>query len=38
MDAIAKQINYYTIEDIYNLPNGQILNMIHLNNILFQIK
>ena len=23
--AVAKQLDYYTIEDIYNLPDGQIL-------------
>ncbi len=42
----AKQFQYYTINDIYNLPDGQrayvlpfmILNMIRLENILFQIK
>ncbi len=28
MDAAAKQINYYTIEDIYNLPDGQRAELI----------
>ena len=28
MDAVAKQINYYTIEDIYNLPDGQRAELI----------
>ena len=23
MDVVAKQLDYYTIEDIYNLPEGQ---------------
>ena len=28
MNAVAKQTNYYTIEDIYNLPNGQRAELI----------
>lgn len=28
MGAVAKQINYYTIEDIYNLPDGQRAELI----------
>lgn len=28
MNAVAKQINYYTIDDIYNLPDGQRAELI----------
>ena len=28
MDVAAKQLDYYTIEDIYNLPEGQRAELI----------